>query len=362
MKLTPVFFAALFALTLAPISSMASVDLDGDGVPDDRDECPQTPAKTSIDKRGCPLKTEAAPEIVPVAQEITCATPPAGAVVDNNGCAVDQDADGVPDGVDQCAHTAQGLTVNAAGCPLPVAKETPAPKPAKKKTPKKITEPLPAIPDATPMRPAAEHSAPETVAIPVQETMVAPMAVPPPPQPEPVPVPAVESAKPEAALSKPTGGAEASVAAQQPIVAKPVRTPRVPKPPLVAAKPLVIEAASSPATSGTESARPLAIHFTAGSAELSPESLRKLSALASEYLAALSSKPTLRIDLQAHANATHDGGSPEEVAGDRLDIIRVYLIAHGVAKEKISLSTHVDKVTSAEAQRESRRAEIKLVE
>lgn len=64
------------------------VDSDGDGVPDDRDLCPGTPAGVAVDARGCPL---------------------------------DSDGDGVPDYLDKCPNTAAGVTVDKDGCPVDTA-------------------------------------------------------------------------------------------------------------------------------------------------------------------------------------------------------------------------------------------------
>lgn len=58
-------------------------DSDGDGVPDSRDECPNTPAGVKVDARGCPL---------------------------------DSDGDGVPDYLDQCPGTPKGFKVDSVGC------------------------------------------------------------------------------------------------------------------------------------------------------------------------------------------------------------------------------------------------------
>lgn len=63
-------------------------DSDGDGVPDDRDQCPGTPAGVQVDERGCPL-------------------PPK-----------DSDGDGVPDDRDQCPNTPRRAKVDARGCTL----------------------------------------------------------------------------------------------------------------------------------------------------------------------------------------------------------------------------------------------------
>ena len=58
-------------------------DADGDGVPDSRDQCPNTVA---------------------------------GAKVDRNGCELDSDGDGVVDRLDECPNTAPGTEVDATGC------------------------------------------------------------------------------------------------------------------------------------------------------------------------------------------------------------------------------------------------------
>src|SRR5438309_1579611 len=64
-----------------------SKDSDHDGVPDNKDACPDTPA---------------------------------GAAVDSKGCPIDSDRDGAPDGIDQGPNTPAGTKVDAVGCPLPV--------------------------------------------------------------------------------------------------------------------------------------------------------------------------------------------------------------------------------------------------
>ncbi len=55
-------------------------DSDGDGVPDRRDKCPNTPR---------------------------------GAIVDKDGCPMDSDGDGVYDGIDKCPDTPKGVRVDA---------------------------------------------------------------------------------------------------------------------------------------------------------------------------------------------------------------------------------------------------------
>jgi outer membrane protein OmpA-like peptidoglycan-associated protein len=90
-------------------------DSDRDGVPDQMDNCPETPREAVglIDIRGCPIDSDADghPDYVD-----HCPRSPRGAVVDISGCPIDSDGDGVPDGLDDCPQTRPGLTVDRFGC------------------------------------------------------------------------------------------------------------------------------------------------------------------------------------------------------------------------------------------------------
>jgi len=81
------------ALLGTPCPVPKPVDSDGDGVFDDKDKCPDTPA---------------------------------GRKVNADGCELDTDGDGIVDGNDKCPTV---YAKTADGCPLPVA-ATPAPAPA----------------------------------------------------------------------------------------------------------------------------------------------------------------------------------------------------------------------------------------
>jgi OOP family OmpA-OmpF porin len=69
----------------APAPAPRIVDSDGDGVPDERDACPNTVAGAKVDARGCEL---------------------------------DSDGDGVFDRLDRCPGTRTGARVDATGCEL----------------------------------------------------------------------------------------------------------------------------------------------------------------------------------------------------------------------------------------------------
>jgi len=89
-------------------------DTDGDGVPDRRDECPDTPHGATVDARGCPGDDDGDGVLNGIDQ---CPNTMTGATVDTRGCPSDSDGDGVFDGIDQCADTPAGATVDAKGCP-----------------------------------------------------------------------------------------------------------------------------------------------------------------------------------------------------------------------------------------------------
>ncbi len=88
-------------------------DSDGDGVKDDRDQCPDTPRGETVDERGCPPDTDR--DGVPDHAD-DCPDTPYGVRVDTKGCALDLDGDGVPYYRDRCQTTPPGVEVDQEGC------------------------------------------------------------------------------------------------------------------------------------------------------------------------------------------------------------------------------------------------------
>lgn len=114
-------------------------DSDGDGVPDRKDKCPDTPAGVAVDKDGCPLDRDGdgvpdykddCPDTPGLASLKGCPDRDGDGIADKddecpdtpglkkfNGCP-DTDGDGVPDPKDACPDTPKGCPVDEKGCPL----------------------------------------------------------------------------------------------------------------------------------------------------------------------------------------------------------------------------------------------------
>ncbi|HZH71517.1 MAG TPA: OmpA family protein [Mariniphaga sp.] len=117
----------------------AGKDSDGDGVPDRKDKCPNTPPGVAVDEDGCPIdsdgdgvpdymddcpnepgdpKLKGCPDRdgdgIPDKDDDCPDTP---GLAKFNGCP-DTDEDGVPDHLDKCPDTPRGCPVDEFGCPL----------------------------------------------------------------------------------------------------------------------------------------------------------------------------------------------------------------------------------------------------
>lgn len=113
----PVDYVAAIGFQYSWGGSPRVLDTDGDGVNDDLDKCPGTPAGTPVDSSGCPLPQDDDGD--GVTNDIDkCPGTPAGARVDASGCELDSDGDGVGDSRDQCPNTPAGAKVDERGCEL----------------------------------------------------------------------------------------------------------------------------------------------------------------------------------------------------------------------------------------------------
>ncbi len=93
-------------------------DKDKDGVTDDLDQCPNTPAGEKVDATGCPLPKDSDGDGV-MDNADKCPNTPKGEKVDATGCPLpkDSDGDGVMDNADKCPGTPAGTKVDKNGCP-----------------------------------------------------------------------------------------------------------------------------------------------------------------------------------------------------------------------------------------------------
>jgi len=97
-------------------------DSDGDGIYDEYDKCPDTPAGVEVDGFGCPEVRQTDSDGDGVYDEYDkCPDTPAGVEVDGYGCPevrqTDSDGDGVYDEYDKCPDTPAGIKVDGYGCP-----------------------------------------------------------------------------------------------------------------------------------------------------------------------------------------------------------------------------------------------------
>jgi len=100
---------------------VAPVDSDGDGVIDDYDKCPGTPAGVKVDAKGCPLDSD---KDGVYDYLDSCPGTPLGVKVDAKGCPLDSDGDGVYDYLDKCPDTPRGDRVDRDGCSPKVVEST----------------------------------------------------------------------------------------------------------------------------------------------------------------------------------------------------------------------------------------------
>jgi len=106
----------LLCATFGALAGGAAVSLIGDGN-NDNAAIGTALVGGALGMILCSQEDEA-PAPVAEAAPVCASVPPAGALLDAQGCAFDSDADGVVDGIDMCADTPAGVEVDRVGCPL----------------------------------------------------------------------------------------------------------------------------------------------------------------------------------------------------------------------------------------------------
>jgi outer membrane protein OmpA-like peptidoglycan-associated protein len=251
-----------------------SQDTDGDNIPDGLDRCPDTPPGVLVDPRGCPKDSDG--DQIPDGLD-RCSDTPRGATVDALGCPGDEDGDGVLDGLDQCPRTPAGAVVNASGC-------------AQGQTPNRPT----------------------------------PSGAQPPPQPSPAPAPAAAppQAAPRAGAARPNVAAQPPPAGQRPAIdttGRPIQRPNVTVP-RVAAQPQAIAAGVIPE-----------VTFVPGTARLQTSSYVALDSVAD----ILRASPNLRIEIGAHVENSGSASDDVRITTLQAEAVRDYLVVKGASYQQI---------------------------
>ncbi|MCO5723331.1 thrombospondin type 3 repeat-containing protein [Robiginitalea marina] len=99
--------------------AISQVDTDGDGVDDNIDQCPDTPEGEEINAQGCSSSQIDSDGDGVFDDADECPDTPEGEEADELGCSdsqKDTDQDGVNDDADQCPNTPEGEEVNEQGC------------------------------------------------------------------------------------------------------------------------------------------------------------------------------------------------------------------------------------------------------
>ena len=90
------------------------MDSDQDGVPDSKDQCPETPSGMLVGINGCPSDRDR--DGIPDYLD-KCPNTQPNIPVDSTGCNRDSDQDHIPDYLDKCPGTFPGIKVDGTGCP-----------------------------------------------------------------------------------------------------------------------------------------------------------------------------------------------------------------------------------------------------
>ena len=310
------------------LGSKPILDSDGDGVLDNRDRCPDTPAGASVDSRGCPSDSDN--DGVPDGVD-RCPNTVAGAAVDVRGCSQDSDGDNIPDGLDKCPDTPAGVLVDARGCPKDSDGD--------------------GIPDGEARRARDRHEAA------VNSSGCATGQTPTRPTPSAAPPPAPQPAQPNAARAPAQQpGAPQPSAGQPPprvqpdTLGRPLQRPNVTVPRQSTAsgtlKDGIIDGAA----------------FVPGTARLDPSSYVALDSVA----LLLQASPTVRVEIGAHTDNSGSAADNLRITSLQAEAVRDYLVVKGVAYQQLVARGYGSSVplttdTTPRGRAANRRVEIRIV-
>jgi outer membrane protein OmpA-like peptidoglycan-associated protein len=315
-----------------------SGDSDTDGVPDGVDRCAGTPLGATVDAKGCTRDSDG--DNIPDGID-RCPDTPAGVLVDPNGCAKDSDGDSIPDGLDRCSETPRGATVDALGCPgdedgdgvLDGLDRCP------RTTPGATVNPSGCAAGQAPARnaPTGQPAPTGQANPPAQATPSGAPVAPVPPQggirsPQPVPKPAVKDS-----VNLKPGAAAAAV-------------------------PGAAAAAGKPRASMIVAGVIPGVVFDEGSARLRPESYVPLDSIAD----ILQADTTIRVEIGAYTDTSTPTADAQRLTSLQADAVRTYLVTKGVKFQQVVPQGYGSTVpitpdTSPRGRAANRRVEIRPV-
>jgi outer membrane protein OmpA-like peptidoglycan-associated protein len=347
-------FGASLGVSLM-LGSKPILDADGDGVLDNRDRCPDTPAGASVDARGCP--SDGDNDGVPDGVD-RCPTTVAGAAVDVRGCSQDSDGDNIPDGLDKCPDTPAGVLVDPRGCPKDSdGDQIPDGLDRCSDTPRGATVDALGCPgdedgdgvldglDRCPRTPAGVSVNSSGCAQGQAAARPTPSgAQPPAPQPNAARPPAQQPAAPQPSAGQPPPRVQPDT------LGRPLQRPNVtvPKP---------------GAPSGTLKAGILeGVDFVPGTARLQPSSYVPLDSVA----LLLRASPAARVEIGAHTDNAGSAADNLRITSLQAEAVRDYLVVKGVAYQQLVARGYGSSMpltgdTTPRGRAANRRVEIHLV-
>ena len=315
-------------------------DSDGDGILENRDRCPDTPAGAQVDGTGCPSDSDA--DGVPDGVD-RCANTPPGASVNATGCTQDSDGDNIPDGLDRCPDTEPGVLVDPSGCPKDSDGDSiPDGLDRCSETPRGATVDALGCPgdedgdgvldglDRCPRTPAG--AAVNASGCSASQGAAA--------RPEPTP-PANPAPQPQAAAPTPS---------------------RTPPQERAAPVPQATGRAGRPAGGRIAAGVLPGVGFAPGTARLRPESYIALDSIAG----ILQADTTLRVEIGAHTDNSSAPAEAQHLTNLQADAVRTYLVTRGVPYQQVlsrgyGATVPLSGDTTPRGRAANRRVEIKPV-
>ena len=234
--------------------------------------------------------------------------------------------------------------------PAPEPAPPPPPPAPKAPEPQIAAQPEPSLPEPSLPEPSETAEAPPPPSTLAEELTRKP--APAEPGQEPVAVAEAEPAPPPEPVVQPAPPPPAPPPVPPPAAAAPPPAEAESEPPPPPAESLTSGPAVEPQTAALPPAAALAeqirVLFRDGSAELSSDAKRKLSAVAT----ALQESTTVRIQLLAYAKASSDGASrARRLSLSRALAVRAYLIEQGVRSTRMDVRALGDKIGDGPADR-----------